>query len=160
MRNKKILFSLIAVVLLVAVMLCSLTACLKIAMKKNNVIKRLSDYGATVSDSKLSSPLITGWQSANIVISDIIQAVLNSESDASVTVGGDDDEEGVNTQKILYVFYAGDKASADWIYNKCKEYKESEEHSTECANWGIYTYDNDHIVMVGDNELLAVARTY
>ena len=66
-------------------------------------------------------------------------------------------EESVSNQ-TLYIFYANDKESADWIEEKCKAYKSAEENVETVKGWNIYRYDN--IVMIGDYKLLAVARQY
>lgn len=164
MRSKKVIFSVISVVLLVALLVCTLTACLKIGMKEENVIKRLKDNGATVTYER-SAPMIAEWQSKGMDIKDILLAKLDSTEE--VVDGATLDEETSETDEsaeeapvlqILYIFYANDKATADWIEDKCKEYKSAEENAELVKDWNLYRYDN--IVMIGDFKLLAIARQY
>lgn len=157
MKTKKIVFSIIAVVLLVALFGCLLTACLKIGMKEKNVIDRLKKHGAEVSYER-SSPVIADWQSNGVSIKDILLAVMQDGDNAvdGATLDVDTDESENENKQILYIFYANDKPSADWIEKKCKEYKET--NAETCKNWNVYRYDN--VVMIGDYQLLAVARQY
>lgn len=156
--------SIIAVVLLVAVLACTLSACLKIGLKQANVIKRLKDHGATVSYER-SSPVISEWQSKGISIKDILLAVMPEAQevvDGSTLDEDSSDEQGESSESVsnetLYIFYANDKESADWIEDRCKEYKSAEENAEIVKYWNIYRYEN--IVMIGDYKLLAVARQY
>ena len=161
MKRTKLILSLIVVVVLVAVLACTFTSCLKIGMQEKSVYNRLKQSGATVSYPNSAAP-ITGWQSQNISIGTIILAVMNGEGQNS----GDENEsseEGssaeidvVSGSKTLYVFYANDKKSADWIESRCKAYKS--ENAELCQKWNIYRYED--IVMFGHFELLSIARQY
>ncbi len=164
MKNKRTTFFVVSVVLLVALLVCTLTACLKIGMKEENVIKRLKDEGATVTYER-SAPMIADWQSKGIDIKDILLAKLEDSQDVvdGANLDADADEESesstdVLVAKLLYVFYANDKASGDWIEDKCKEYKSAEENAELVKDWNMYRYDN--IIMIGDFKLLAIARQY
>ena len=165
MKNKKLFLSLIAIVLLAAVLTCTLTACLKIGMKEENLIKRLKNHGASVSYER-SSPITPEWQSKGISIKDILLAAY-TEGEGEVVDGSTLDEEGdeeeqssvsVTVRQTLYVFYCNDKESGDWVEDKCKAYKADEQNGETVKNWNIYRYDN--VVMIGDYQLLAVARQY
>ncbi|MBQ9276344.1 MAG: hypothetical protein IJ226_01965 [Clostridia bacterium] len=163
MKNKKTIFSVVSVVLLVALLVCTLTACLKIGMKEENVIKRLKDNGATVTYER-SAPMIAEWQSKGMDIKDILLAKLDSTEQvvdgATLDTETSDSDEASEAPvlQLLYVFYANDKATADWIEDKCKEYKSAEENADLVKDWNMYRYDN--IVMIGDYRLLAIARQY
>lgn len=165
MKNKRTLFSVVSVVLLVALLVCTLTACLKIGMKEENVIKRLKDSGAAVTYER-SAPMIAEWQSKGMSIKDILLAKLDGTSgevvDGATLDGssGEQTEEGETAQvvQLLYIIYCSDKETGDWVEDMCKEYKSSEENAELVKNWNMYRYDN--IVMIGDYKLLAIARQY
>ena len=157
MKNKKLFISIICSILLVAMLACSLTACLKIGIKAENVIKRLEDHGATVKSNLRSAPVIAGWKgSSDADIKNIISAVYVPALNETSTEEGEDltDQE----TQVLYVLYGGDKKSADWIEAQCKAYLADEENQEICAHWNVYRYDN--VVMIGHYLLLAVARQY
>lgn len=159
MKHKKSVILIVVAVLLVAVLTSMLTACLKIGMRKDNLKKRMEEYGATVTYSR-TCPVITGWQSKGINIKDILVVTMGASEEEN---GDEESEENggetVNT-KLLYVIYASDKDGAKWIMEKCKAYKSAEENAELCANWALYEYEDDYIIMFGDRELLAVARQY
>ena len=162
MKTKRLIISIIAVMLLAAVLVCSLTACLKIGMKSENVVKRLEEHGATVKSNMRSAPVIAGWKNgSSISISNIIYAYYTPAAEGDETLTTVEPEgEDEHPEQELYVIYCGDKKSADWVEEQCKAYKNAEENADICANWSVYRYEDDNIIMIGHYLLLAVARQY
>lgn len=160
MKKKKLAISILAI-LLVAALVCSLTACLKIGMKPENIKSRLEKHGATVKTNLRSAPVIEGWKSGSSVnISNIIYAAYTppAEESGDYNVTPEDPEE--TPEQELYVIYCGDKKSADWVEEQCKAYKDAEENADICTGWVVYRYEDDNVIMVGHYLLLAVARQY
>ena len=155
MKTKKNILISIALILLVAVLICSLTACLKIGMKSENVIKRLEEHGATVKSNLRSAPVISGWKSSSDAV---ITNIISAEYIPELNEGEGEEVSADSETQILYVIYCDDKKSADWVEAQCKAYMADEEHAEECAHWNVYRYDNT--VMIGHYRLLAVARQY
>lgn len=163
MKNKRTLILIVVSVLLVALLTCTFTACLKIGMKAENIKKRLTEYGATVSYER-SSPVVVGWQSTSTRIKDIMlaQMPLDEEAVDGAELDADSDEEESEpvNPNVLYIFFCEDKDSMNWVKGKCKSFKEDAGNAELCAEWNIYTYDDDYIVMFGHKDLLKVARQY
>ena len=160
MKTKKLVISIIAI-LLVAVLVCSLTACLKIGMQAENIKSRLEKHGATVKTNLRSAPVIEGWKNgSSVTITNIIYASYTPPTEESddYSVAPENSEE--NPEQELYVIYCGDKKSADWVEEQCKAYKDAEENADICAGWSVYRYEDDNIIMVGHYLLLAIARQY
>jgi len=132
----------ISVVMTAAILALSLTACLKIGMTENNIEKKLREAGASVSNERTTPMTVEGQSSHRI--GDILLAKL------AITEG----EEA--TEADLYVFFAMDSRSADWVVDKCHEYVDA--NAEVCAKWNVYKYDN--VVMCGHYKLLSIARGY
>ncbi|MBO4380613.1 MAG: hypothetical protein J5815_00490 [Clostridia bacterium] len=163
MKNKRTLILIVVSVLLVALLTCTFTACLKIGMKAENIKKRLTEYGATVSYER-SSPITVGWQSTSTRIKDIMLAQMPLDEEAvdgaELDVDADEEESEPVNPNVLYIFFCEDKDSMKWVKGKCDSYKSSDDNADLCADWSLYTYDDDYIVMFGHKDLLKVARQY
>lgn len=135
MKTKKILRA-ILLILLTALMSVSLSACLKIGMKRDNLISRLEKAGASVTYER-STPMTEAGQ-RNYRLDDILLA--------KVQIDGE--------ERHVYVIYCGDDRSGDWVESQFKASKEDEVY----ADWLVYRYDN--VVMFGYFKAVAIARNY
>jgi|GEM_PF-870123 len=160
MKTKKFFLKSIILVLCVALLLVSLVACIKIGLKANNVTARLEKHGATVKTGMRSAPPIEGWATEpGVVVSNIIHATYLPEWPTDENGDGVEVEDAsAYDQQVLYIIYADNKLSGDWVENACKAYISNEENADLTAHWNVYRSDN--IILVGDYRLLAVARQY
>ena len=124
MKHKNILLKMLIVVLVVAILSVTLCACLKIGLKENNVVARLEKHGATVKTALRSAPPIENWANTigisidNIIYASYVPSVDNSEDEQG---GENTDITGYELQE-LYIIYANDKKSGDWVEEHCKDY--------------------------------------
>lgn len=132
-KQKSLIIAVVALMLLLAV---SLTGCLKIGMQKKNVIERLEKAGAKVTYEK-NTPMTSDGQK-NYKIVDILLAVLEIDGE----------------ERSVYVVYAGDDKSADWVESRFDEYKGAEGYES----WLVYRYER--AVMFGYFKAVAIARNY
>lgn len=159
MKNSKFVLKAVVLVVIVAILSVTLSACLKIGLKENNVISRLEAYGATVKKNMRSAPVIEGWTSnADVAVKNILYATYVPDVDSSAGLDGEDVDMSAYEMQELYVIYTDDKKSGDWVEEHCKAYVKAEENADVTAHWNVYRYDN--IILVGDYRLLAVARQY
>lgn len=144
MKAKKTV-SIICCLLVLIVVAISMTACLKISMNENSIKDRLTKAGAQIKVER-TTPITKDGQSG-YRIDDILLAKL--------AVTDRVDGEDVELDESLYVFFASDDSSADWIEKKCKEYVKQND---DLINWNVYRYDT--IVMCGHYKILSIARSY
>lgn len=135
-RNICLLVSLFA---LISVMTATFTGCLKIGMRKDNIIKRLNDKGYSVS--YLSTTDMIKEQQSKYKIGDIVYACFTNESTAEIYA--------------VYVYFCLDDKSADFAEQANRGYNDE---AGTYSGWNIYRYDN--VVMFGDYRAIAVARNY
>ncbi len=141
MKGKRLTLCIFTLVL-VAVLAVTLTACLKIGMREKNVVERLEGAGASVAYER-TAPMTLNGQSG-YRIGNILHATM-------VVTEGENEEE-----QHLYVYFAQDVRSADWIEGECKSYVK--QNGDETAHW--ITYRFEEVVMVGHFRLVAIARQY
>lgn len=120
----------------------SLTACMKIGMKKNNLVKKLQDSGASVEYLR-TTPMTAGESGYNF--EDLILSKMTLT-----------DDDGAETEEELYVIFAADEYSADWAEERCKSY--ISENAETLVKWNVYRYDR--VILCGHYKILAVARGY
>lgn len=143
---KKRNFVLIMLVLTMCLTLVfSLTACMKIGMKKNSIVKKLQDSGASVEYLR-TTPMTAGESGYNF--EDLILSKM--------TVTDSADEEQSESEGELYVLFAADELSADWAEERCKAY--ISENAETLAKWNVYRYDR--VILCGHYQILAIARGY
>ena len=145
MKKKRIALSIVCV-LMICVLLSSLTACLKIGMRQENVEKKLTENGATIRYER-NTPMTKDGQSDHK-----LQDLIYSTKTYTENVDGVEKE----VEKELYVIFAGDDASAAWAEERCKSYVS--ENAETLVGWETYRYDR--VVLCGYYKLLAVARGY
>ena len=143
MKTKRA-FLIILTLLLTAVLAVTLTACLKIGMREKNIIERLEEAGASVVYERTSPMTLNGQ--AGYRIGDIVHATK------AYADNGDENE----TERHIWIFFAQDARSADWIEEECKKYLEQDPDAT--ARWISYRFDE--VVMVGYYRLVSIARQY
>lgn len=136
----------ICLVLLLAAICTAFTSCMKIGMQEKNIIERLTKAGADIEYMRTTPITINGQ--AGYKIGDIL-LVKMAFSNAS-------EDEDLQVEEMLYIYFAQDKRSGDWLESVCKEYLES--HREENPKWNVYRYDE--VVMIGHYKILTVARSY
>ena len=149
MKSKKIFLKICTVVCLVALLaaICAaLTSCMKIGMQKKNVIDRLNKAGAEIEYLR-TTPITMNGQ-ASYRIGDILLATMTFDDVA--------EEEGSVKEETLYIYFAQDKRSGDWLENVCKEYLAN--NKDDNPKWNVYRYDE--VVMIGHYKILSIARSY
>lgn len=145
MRNKRLL-SLICTVAVVLLLSATLTACLKIGMNKKQVIDRLTKAEVSISYER-SSPMTASGQ-GGYKIGDIVHGV----KPVTKTVDGEE----MQATEELYVFFAGDVRSADWIEKACKTYVNDNAETLD--RWNVYRFDE--VITVGYYSLVSIVRQY
>ncbi len=143
MNRKKITVS-ILLLLFVCVLMVSLTACMKINMRKSVIIQRLEDVDASI-EYKRTTPMTKDGK--DYLFEDLIYATK------PYSEGESGDGEVVQE---FYVIFCGSDSAADWAEEACKKYVEDNADIT--ANWNTYRYER--IVMCGYYKLLSQARGY
>jgi len=155
----------LSIVLIVVVLSLSLTACLKIGLKKNNLISKLNEEGFTVNYI-YRTPMTTGAGS-KYKYDDILyvykEGVSNNYQDQQIDGGVSGSESGTDdastkSNYIMYVIYCTNEQTADFTEDQCETYIALEDNATQCLKWVVYRYDN--IVFCGNIEIVAVARGY
>ncbi len=145
MKTKKFIKILCAVLIVVALTV-SLTACLRIGMRKDYIEKRLNKAGATINHQRTSPMTEDGQNAYNI--EDIMLAKLE------VADGPNDD--GEKHEDELYIFFCGNSESAGWVEEQCKSYRDA--NKEQHPNWDVYR--QDETVMIGHYKILTIVRTY
>ena len=135
---------LICVILIAGLLGVSLTSCLKIGMRENNVRDRLNEAGVTVKYER-TSPMTSEGQNG-YKIGDIMHGTM--------IVSENVDDEAVEREENIYVFFAGDIRSADWVENVSKKYVED----NALSHWNVYRFEE--VVAVGYYKLVAIVRQY
>ncbi len=139
MKTKKLTL-IITCVAMCLILVMSLCSCMKIGMKKNTIVDKLKDAGATITDERTTpmAPIDAGYN-----LEDLILATLKQEGE---------------TEEVwtLYVICTGDERAADWAEDSCKKY--INEHSDETVGWNCYRYER--IILCGHYKLVAIARGY
>lgn len=143
--NKKRVLLIIATLLIVCMLCASLTACMKIRMRKSSIVDRLEDVGATI-EYKRTTPMTKDGEK-EYSFEDLIY----------VTKSYSEGEEGdCEILQELYVIFCGSDDGADWAEEACKKYVEDNPDIT--VKWNTYRYER--VIMCGYYELLKEARTY
>lgn len=139
MKTKKITLAVVCCLISI-ILLVSLCSCMKIGMKKNTIIDRLEDAGATIQYQRTTPmcPIDAGYNLEDLILSTLTQ-----------------DGEGAEVW-TLYVICAGDERAADWAEESSKKY--IEDHLEECAGWNYYRYER--VILCGHYKLLSIARNY
>ena len=145
MKGKRVVY-LICIIVIAGLLGISLTSCLKIGMKESNVRNRLSDAGVTVRYERTSPMTIEGQNGYKI--GDILHGTMT----ITETVVGETAEREEN----VYVFFAGDTRSADWVENVSKKY--IEDNADVLSHWNVYRFEE--VVAVGYYKLVAIVRQY
>ena len=145
MKHKRIL-NIICLVLIVTLMSVTLSACLKIGMGKNKIIDRLNKAEVSISYDR-TSPMTEGGQNSH-KIGDIVHGTKSFAKN--------EDGEEIQVTEHLYVFFAGDIRSADWIEEACKTYVNDNADSLD--KWNVYRFDE--VVAVGYYRLVNIVRQY
>lgn len=145
MKKKKLVLSVLCVAL-ICVLLSSLTACMKIGMRQENVVKKLTESGATIRYER-NTPMTKDGQNDQ-KLGDLIY----STKTFTETVDGAENE----VVRELYVIFAGNDSSADWAEKRCKDYVSQNAETLE--GWETYRYDR--VILCGHYKLLAIARGY
>ena len=128
MKKKKLVLSVLCVAL-ICVLLSSLTACMKIGMRQENVVKKLTESGATIRYER-NTPMTKDGQNDQ-KLGDLIY----STKTFTETVDGEESE----VVRELYVIFAGNDSSADWAEKRCKDYVSQNAETLE--GWQTYRYD-------------------
>jgi hypothetical protein len=145
MKAKRIVL-IICTVLIAALLGASLTSCLKIGMRENNVRDRLDKAGVTVKYER-TSPMTSEGQSG-YKIGDILHGTMIVRENV--------DGEDVEKEESVYVFFTGDTRSADWVQERCKKYVE--ENVDNISRWNVYRFEE--VVVVGYYKLVSIVRQY
>lgn len=136
-------------VLLVGCLCICLCSCLKVGLQKNKVYARLVDNGANVDYVRSTPMTVDGG--AGQSIGDILYATLAMDG----------------KEVELYVLYCGNTPSADWVENKCREYKDAklaganedgEEQTVDYSEYVVYRFDET--ILFGHYKLVALVRGY
>ena len=146
---KRKIFITLCAALLVVVLTVAFAGCLKISMKKNSVIQRLSDQGYTIKYSSYSEE-IDGYQKNGVHIDDIVFATKDENAV---------DEEGKPAISFVRMFYCTDTDSADWVEEMVKKFRDDNKYEL-VTNKRIEIYRYENIIFVGDFESVAIARNY
>lgn len=120
-----------------------MTACMKIGMRKSNVLKNLEEAGATV-EYKRTTPMTKDGEK-DYPFEDLIYATKAYSE-------GEDAE----TLQELYVIFCGNDDAADWTEESCKKYVEDNPDTT--VKWNTYRYDR--VILCGYYKLVSVVRSY
>lgn len=144
MSKKRVMLT-IATVLIVCLLAVSLTACMKIRMRKSSIVDRLEDIGATIEYQR-TTPMTKGGEK-EYSFEDLIYSTK-----AYNDVENDDSE----IIQELYVIFCGSDSAADWAEDACKKYIEDNPDIT--VKWNTYRYER--VIMCGYYELLTEVRTY
>ncbi len=157
---KKRLFIVLTSIILVAVLAVSLSACIKLGLKKDAVIDKLNESGYSVKHGKTDLPFNTD---------DLVQ--LSIDSCFTAYIDDVKDEQTVTVNK-LYVYYLSNVKSADTLEDMIKNTKVKvtvDEQEKEMSivdnleyqlNKKCSYYRNDQVILVGDFESVALIRSY
>jgi len=141
---KKRVITVLCALTLAIVLTFSLTACMKIGMQKNNIVKRLDEAGIAYAYERTTP--ITKDGEREYAFEDL----LHCTKVYTETV------DGVETEvvKELYIIFAGNDKAAEWALEKANAYI----NDNNLEKWNAYRYEK--VVMCGYYELLAAARSY
>lgn len=141
MKKKLLLFT--TSILVVCLLLATMTACMKIGMRKSNVLKSLEEAGATV-EYKRTTPMTKNGEK-DYSFEDLIYATK--------AYGEGEDSE---TLQELYVIFCGSDDCADWAEESCKKYVDDNPDTT--VKWNTYRYDR--VILCGYYKLVSAVRSY
>lgn len=141
---KKRVITVLCALTLAVVLTFSLTACMKIGMQKNNIVKRLDEAGISYTYERTTPITKDGEREYSF------EDLLHCTKTYTETV------DGVETEvvKELYIIFAGNDKAAEWAFEKANAYIED----NGIEKWNAYRYDK--VIMCGYYELLAAARSY
>lgn len=145
MKAKRILIFICAAVLIAALSV-SLTACLKIGMRENNVLDRLNKAEVTVQFERTSPMTLNGQNGYDI------GDIVHGKKVYTEQVDGQD----VEVEQEIYVFFTKNIRSADWAEEVCRKY--IEENPETAAHWNVYRYDE--VVAIGYFKLISIVKQY
>lgn len=150
--KKKVLFA-VAITLLAVVLATSLVGCLKIGLKKTNVIDRLTADGYTITHGRPPLPIDEELM-RTVSTEDTFYAVKSTNSGTA----------------ILYAYYCSNNDSADRLEKLIKEGKYKDEGTGEETSFvdhykgttgkSCSIYRHDEIIMFGDYDSISLARNY
>ncbi len=159
--KRKVLITISSLILLV-VLVFSLTACLQIGMKKNNIIKKIEDNNMTMNYVR-STPMTLDYGEDGYKFEDFIlatgvvtdvQAPVEDPNAPELPEGSESVEQ--NNVDSLYIHFAKDDESADWAEEQCKKYLE--DNKDTLSKWVVYRFDR--VIMCGHYQLVAIIRGY
>ncbi len=158
---KKKLLLIITSILLISLLAVSLSACIRLGLKKDAVIDKLTENGYSIKHGKTDVPFDNNELSKLSMDTCFTAFIEKTEEDGSKT-----------TINVLYVYYLKNTESADELESMIGNVKKTvtvDEQTTEIpfieylANTlgkRCSYYRNDQVVLIGDFESIALIRSY
>lgn len=158
--KKKILLIIVSI-LLVSLLAFSLSACIKLGLKEDAVMDKLTENGYLIKHGKTDVPLDLDKLSK-----------LSIESCFTAYVEKIDENENVVTVNKLYVYYLSDTQSADELESMINgatisttvDEQEKEipfiDYLAQTLGKRCSYYRNDQVILLGDFESIALIRSY
>lgn len=127
--------SIFIVTVLMLIMLCSLSGCMKITLRKDNILSRLKENGYTTAYKQTT------------------EVVKNNEGTHQVKEIIEATKEEKDKNFIVTIYNCGSESTAIWVEDLANKY-----NSENKLDFEIYRFQD--VVLYGDFESLSIARNY